>query len=153
MASITEISSLVKLFNSNKYKNFSLLYCISEYPTSLESCNLNSINYLRNKFNCKVGLSDHSRNPLIVYESINTYKAEEIEMHVDLNDKRGAEFEGNHCWTIEESEQLIKFNNNLKKIRGRYTKSFSKLESTERLWRADPTDGLRPFKQLRSKFK
>jgi N,N'-diacetyllegionaminate synthase len=44
-------------------KKFTLLHCVSIYPTPMESANIERINFLK-KFNDKVGISDHS-NPEI----------------------------------------------------------------------------------------
>jgi N-acetylneuraminate synthase len=59
MSSINEIDLSVK-----KIKDFGLpltiLQCTSIYPTPPEKIGLNMINYLRNRYECNVGLSDHS---------------------------------------------------------------------------------------------
>jgi N,N'-diacetyllegionaminate synthase len=44
-------------------KKFTLLHCVSIYPTPIESANIKRINFLKN-FNKQVGISDHS-NPEI----------------------------------------------------------------------------------------
>lgn len=53
-----EIQTTVKLLKSSK-KKFSMLHCVSIYPTPLEYANLSRINYLRTLHN-SVGFSDHS---------------------------------------------------------------------------------------------
>ena len=59
MSSINEIDLSVK-----KIKDYGLpltiLQCTSIYPTPPEKIGLNMINYLRNRYECNVGLSDHS---------------------------------------------------------------------------------------------
>tara|TARA_B100001057_G_scaffold371772_1_gene375891 strand:- start:101 stop:1066 length:966 start_codon:yes stop_codon:yes gene_type:complete len=60
---VTYNEEIIKTSNILKSaeKNFSLLHCVSIYPTPLEDANLSRINYLKSI--CKsVGLSDHS-NP------------------------------------------------------------------------------------------
>jgi len=42
---------------------FCLMQCTSKYPTSLEEIGLNVIEEYRQRFNCPVGLSDHSGTP------------------------------------------------------------------------------------------
>ena len=44
-----------------KYKNYSILHCVSSYPAPLNTIKLNSINYLRKITNnsIKIGWSDH----------------------------------------------------------------------------------------------
>ena len=57
MASIDEIEEVVKIYNK---KNITLLHCVSNYPCSDESLNLNVIKTLRNIFSVPIGFSDHS---------------------------------------------------------------------------------------------
>lgn len=57
MASIDEIEKVVKIYNK---KNITLLHCVSNYPCSDESLNLNVIKTLKNIFNVPIGFSDHS---------------------------------------------------------------------------------------------
>jgi pseudaminic acid synthase len=42
-----------------------LLKCTSAYPTPFKEINLNVISTIRNKFNCQVGLSDHTLGELV----------------------------------------------------------------------------------------
>ena len=59
MATLKEIELGVKTIK--KYtNNFSLLHCISSYPTKLQDLNLKTLAFLKKKFKCEVGLSDHS---------------------------------------------------------------------------------------------
>ena len=60
MASIEEISTTMKVAKTNGAKNITLLYCVSNYPSSIDDFNLNNIKILKDKFKCKVGISDHS---------------------------------------------------------------------------------------------
>lgn len=53
-----EIAATAELLNSRK-KNFSLLHCVTIYPTPLNEMNLARMEYLR-RFTPRVGLSDHS---------------------------------------------------------------------------------------------
>ena len=55
-----EIEDLVHVVNKTGNKNFTLLLCTSAYPTEPRDANLNRIKLLREIFNCKVGLSDHT---------------------------------------------------------------------------------------------
>ncbi len=53
-----EIVSCAEILKESK-KDFSLLHCVTKYPTPLKEMNLNRINFLR-KYSEKVGLSNHS---------------------------------------------------------------------------------------------
>ena len=58
MCNLSDISNAVKIFKKNKCP-FVLLHCVSSYPASEKSLNLNTIITLSNKFNCEVGYSGH----------------------------------------------------------------------------------------------
>tara|TARA_B100000787_G_C16170503_1_gene286236 strand:- start:288 stop:1241 length:954 start_codon:yes stop_codon:yes gene_type:complete len=57
-----EIKKTCEILNKAN-KKFTLLHCVSIYPTPIESANINRVNFLK-KFNNRVGISDHS-NPEI----------------------------------------------------------------------------------------
>jgi len=61
MARMNEIEAIVKRFRQADLP-FSLLQCTSMYPTSADKLGLNVLTEYREKFNCTVGLSDHSGN-------------------------------------------------------------------------------------------
>ena len=63
-----EIQKTVEIMKKNSLK-FSLLHCISIYPTTLEVANLNRINFLKN-FTNDVGISDHSNPEIYKYKII-----------------------------------------------------------------------------------
>lgn len=58
MSKLSEIRKTLQLY-SNK-KKITLLHCTSNYPCSLKSVNLRSIETIKKMFGCKVGYSDHS---------------------------------------------------------------------------------------------
>lgn len=60
MASLGEIEEVLELYQSAGNHNLTLLHCVSNYPCSDESLNLNVIRTLRNAFQVDVGYSDHS---------------------------------------------------------------------------------------------
>jgi N,N'-diacetyllegionaminate synthase len=60
-----EIDFALDILQKTGNKNFSLLQCTSNYPASIESLNLSVIPEMKKKYNCKVGFSDHSLNPII----------------------------------------------------------------------------------------
>jgi len=84
-----EIKKTVSIVKKNK-QNFSLLHCISIYPTPLNEANLSRINYLKNLTN-SVGLSDHSNpdeNGNILAAFALTYDIDYIERHFTVLDKK-----------------------------------------------------------------
>ena len=89
MATLDEISETYKTAKKFGAKDITLLYCVSNYPSSLEDFNLNNIKILKNKFKCKVGLSDHSKDNKVAIASV-AVGAEVIEKHIALdNQKKG----------------------------------------------------------------
>ena len=84
-AEIKKTSSILK----NTQKKYTILHCVSIYPTTLENANLLRINYLK-KINPNVGLSDHS-NPDInknIIPAMGMYLGTElIEKHFTILDK------------------------------------------------------------------
>lgn len=63
-------------------EDITLLHCVSEYPTPLESANLKTIQGLKEVFPyCKVGLSCHSTNPIVPVTAA-VLGVDMIEMHV-----------------------------------------------------------------------
>ena len=152
MANEDEIKNAIKLLKKNGCKNLVLLHCVSQYPAEVTNCNLESIKYLSKKFNLDVGWSDHTNNTLLVFHAIEKYQAKYVELHFDLDDKKGYESAIGHCWKSSDVFELINFFQNKKKIEGQYLKKPNKKELNERKWRADPKDGLRPLFITRKKF-
>tara|TARA_B110000238_G_C16129903_1_gene440931 strand:- start:2100 stop:3128 length:1029 start_codon:yes stop_codon:yes gene_type:complete len=60
MSTIEEIKKCIKIYKKYSNKNYILLHCVSNYPCSLKSLNLNAIPLMQKKFKCHVGFSDHS---------------------------------------------------------------------------------------------
>ena len=149
MATYEEVKKAYKILK--KFNNkISLLHCVSAYPASPISCNLKSIDYLRKKFRCPVGWSDHTVIPLIIYDAIKHQKAEIIELHFDLEGYGWEEKEGNHhCWLPKDLKKMISYIENEKLVMGSFKKKYSLAEKNERKFRADPFDGLRPLKKFR----
>ena len=55
-----EIEEAVATLKENNCENFALLKCTSSYPADPKDSNILTIPDLRKKFNCEVGLSDHT---------------------------------------------------------------------------------------------
>ncbi len=84
MANLKEIETSFNIaVKYNKLKNITLLYCVSNYPSKPKDFNLYNINILKNKFNCKIGLSDHSKDNRIAAAAV-IAGAEVFEKHIAL---------------------------------------------------------------------
>jgi len=83
-----EIIQTVNIMKKNNL-DYSLLHCISIYPTTPEVANLNRINFL-SKFSKNVGISDHSNPDLYKYKIIAAsilLGASIVEKHFTILDK------------------------------------------------------------------
>lgn len=83
LANLSEISKSVKVARKFGCIDLTLLYCVSNYPSTNYDFNLNNLEILKKKFNCRVGLSDHSIGSNISCMSI-VKGAEVIEKHICL---------------------------------------------------------------------
>ncbi len=90
IANLKEIETSFNIaLKYNKLENITLLYCVSNYPSKPTDFNLFNINILKKKFNCKVGLSDHSKDNRIAAAAV-IAGAEVFEKHIALeNQKKG----------------------------------------------------------------
>ena len=51
------VNSIIKVRpNITKENGLVLMHCVSAYPTPLDEANLENINWLKNEFNCLVGI-------------------------------------------------------------------------------------------------
>ena len=89
LSSLKEIEETFKVAKRYGAKDITLLYCVSNYPAKNIDFNINNIKILKEKFNCRVGLSDHSLDNKVAFASI-AAGAEVIEKHIALDgQKRG----------------------------------------------------------------
>ncbi len=84
MSNLNEISRTLKLYKNKKKIN--LLHCVSNYPCSYSSLNLECIKMLKDKFNIPVGFSDHSIGNDAAIISLG-YGARIFEKHFTLSKK------------------------------------------------------------------
>ncbi len=151
MSVIDEVFSAVSCFNKSGGKNLTLLHCVSRYPAQVDECNLVAIEQMRNLFSCNVGWSDHSVQTSVVNRAVHRWGASMIEFHLDI-EGRGVEFNSGHCWLPQKIATLIEEVRYAEKADGDITQHPVKSEIAERVWRADPSDGLRPLLSQRSSF-
>ncbi len=83
MANLKEIDLAYKTAKKNGAKEIIILYCVSNYPSKISDFNFNNIKILKEKFNCKVGFSDHSTDNKVVAAAM-AAGAEIVEKHIAL---------------------------------------------------------------------
>ena len=92
LSKFSEIEESVKLVRKYGCKNLTILYCVSNYPSKKNEFNLNNIEIFKKKFNCNVGLSDHSKGSEIACMSI-VKGATVIEKHICLKNVKSVDSE------------------------------------------------------------
>ena len=150
MANLIEIKHAVEVLRKNGCEP-KVLHCTSAYPTPSNEANLSAIDTIRQSTKCAVGWSDHTVSPTVIHRAVHKWDAKIIEFHLDL-DGKGEEFNSGHCWLPNDIEELIKQIRDSDKIDGDGIKEPTPSELTDREWRTDPSDGLRPFKIIRKSF-
>jgi len=140
-------SKIRDIYNYTMDGNITFLHCDSHYPADVGSClfNMYMIPLMKQWFGCKVGWSDHSAS-MGVIESAYKNGADLIEFHLDLDDKKGFEFEHGHCWTVSKAKGMIK---EIKASEEIYKKRFDERLDIELLKQRMDVDGFRPMKEIR----
>jgi len=60
VTSESDIDDLVAFISNEGFEEFALLKCTSDYPAKVEASNLANIPRMRKKYQCEIGLSDHT---------------------------------------------------------------------------------------------
>ena len=81
MSSLEEIDTAVKIVNK---VDLYLLHCVSEYPLPEENVNLKAMDFLRERYDCKVGYSDHTLGILAPLTAV-ARGADAIEKHITIS--------------------------------------------------------------------
>ena len=90
-ASLAEIEEAVNAARGAGAEDITLLHCTSGYPTPASEANLATMSVLRQIFDCKVGLSDHTLG-IGVSVAAAALGADVIEKHFTLDDRaKGAD--------------------------------------------------------------
>jgi N-acetylneuraminate synthase len=85
---LEEIEELVSIFRATGNQDLTLLVCTSSYPAEPRDANISRMALLREKFNVKVGLSDHTLGVGTSIAAI-ALGATVIEKHITLDRKHG----------------------------------------------------------------
>jgi N-acetylneuraminate synthase len=152
MATLDEVKNAVQILQHAGCNDLTILHCASVYPTPPEHCNLAAIETLKKTFGCNVGWSDHSVSPPVIYRAVHRWGASMIEFHLDL-DGEGEEYSGGHCWLPDEMKNVIDTIKAGISSDGTGEKKPDPSEFSEREWRSDPSDGLRPFMKMREAYR
>ena len=162
MAAFIEICEAINVLGEGRirelgamYEDVTILHCVSTYPTPLDQTNLWRFPHTHSIFGCKIGWSDHTVNPVAIYYSCLMNRVKMVEFHLDL-DGQGREYGIGHCWLPEQICPVIQTIRQILDIDSGWNVNvyeYSPSEQEERLWRADPSDGLRPLMEMREKLR
>lgn len=128
MSVYEEISDSVKLLIDNGISKdmITLLHCNTEYPTPMEDVNLYAMQYLKDKFNIRVGYSDHTKGIEVPVAAV-ALGATVIEKHFTLS----RAMEGpDHKASLEPDElkAMVASVRNIEKALGKYDKQVTPSE-------------------------
>lgn len=157
MADMREVRHAVSVIAAAGARDLTLLHCVSGYPAPAAAANLGAIdtlaalNEIHPGLRIRSGWSDHTVEPGVIHRAVHAHPTEMIEFHLDLEGD-GAEFEAGHCWLPFDMQETIAQIRVGQRAEGLSHKKPTEIESSERSWRADPSDGLRPLKALRHQW-
>jgi N-acetylneuraminate synthase len=149
MATMPEIKAAVATLKRARCREITALHCVSAYPAPPEEANLSAIAAIRNDAEVPAGWSDHTRSPAVIERAVHRWGASAVEFHLDL-DGKGAEYEAGHCWLPQEIAPVIARIREGERADGLGFKEPVAAELSDREWRADPSDGLRPLRHVRA---
>jgi N-acetylneuraminate synthase len=133
MASELEIKDAVEAAKDAGAQQIVLLKCTSAYPSKTTDANLATINDMHEKFQCPIGLSDHSLGidvPIVA----TALGAVLIEKHITLDRNDGA-VDSAFSLQPEELTQLVKSVNTTWSILGQVTYGGSQSEEKSKIYR------------------
>ena len=113
LASWNDIAKLNRFLVSFKAR-YAFFQCTTQYPTKFNQIGLNNLDILKKRFNCPVGLSDHSGSITPSLASISR-SYEFIEAHI-VFDKKMFGPDSQSSLTPDEFRQIINFRNELFQI-------------------------------------
>lgn len=152
MATMDEIATAAQTLTRAGASDITLLHCVSAYPTPAAEANLSAIAAIRNMTGLKTGWSDHTRRPAVIERAVHHWHAAAVEFHLDL-DGQGAEYAAGHCWLPQEIAPVIARIRESAIADGTGFKGPQPSELSDREWRADPIDGMRPLRHVRMSYK
>lgn len=126
MSTMEDVENALNILKNNGVHDITVLHCTTEYPTPFEHVNLKAMETIKNKFNIKVGYSDHTKGIEVPIAAV-AMGALVIEKHFTLDKKmKGPD----HKASLEPDELkvMIKYIRNIEKVLGNGIKAPSKSE-------------------------
>ena len=157
MATLDEVAHATRVIERSGGRDLTLLHCVSGYPAPASEANLAAIDVLAaldapfDGLRIRAGWSDHTVDAGVIHRAVHAHPTEMVEFHLDLEGD-GDEFESGHCWLPYDIQETIAQVRAGFSAEGSGKKAPTEIESDERSWRADPSDGLRPLLPLRPRW-
>lgn len=104
-ATMSEIDEAIRVIESTGNKNLVLMQCITNYPSQIESANINVLKTYESAFDILTGYSDHSPGNVVVLGAI-ALGAKVIEKHFTL-DKTGKGPDHPHSMDFNEFKSMV----------------------------------------------
>jgi sialic acid synthase SpsE len=98
---LEEVREMVDRVESRRNSGLALMQCTAAYPAPLESLNLRAMATMKQNFGTPVGLSDHSRHPLVGPMVAAAMGADLIEKHFTLSNRLPGP---DHSFAVEPDE-------------------------------------------------
>jgi N-acetylneuraminate synthase len=104
-ATMSEIDEAIRVIESTGNTNVVLMQCITNYPSQIESANINVLKTYKSAFDILTGYSDHSPGNVVVLGAI-SLGAKVIEKHFTL-DKNGKGPDHPHSMDFNEFKNMV----------------------------------------------
>lgn len=141
-----DISWAVDTYYKNGGKNLTLLQCTAKYPSDLDTMNLSVLTWLQERYHVDVGLSDHSRDPILAPIAAVSLGAKVIEKHFTLsNNLPGPD----HSFAVlpGELKKMVRCIRETEKMRGSGVKGLQPCETELRAFARRGVQALHDIKE------
>ena len=85
-AEVNDIHDAINICKNVGNKDITLLKCTSDYPADLQNANLKTLKDLKDRFNVKIGISDHTKGYIVPVTAV-SFGISVIEKHFTLSKK------------------------------------------------------------------
>ena len=126
-STLSEIDEAVRVIKETGNKDLVLLQCITNYPSKIESANINVLKTYQNAFDVITGYSDHSPGPVVALGSV-AIGGRVIEKHFTLN-KKDAGPDHSHSMDVNEFKVMVDYIRELEAALGSTSKFVVEEES------------------------
>lgn len=119
-ATMSEIDEAIRTIEATGNNQLILLQCITNYPSKIESANINVLKTYQTAFNILTGYSDHSPGPVVTLGSI-ALGGVVIEKHFTLNNQDAGP-DHPHSMDVNEFKRMVNYVRELEAAMGSTSK-------------------------------